>query len=112
MNFSLEAITGLFLAIVVPVLFWCWRVSSSQKAVIKAIDDLTEMHLDDESVFSTRRTENLLSEHMKEEETMYRATLAALNRLDNTISELTYYVKWLNKQTSGKSPPPFLADKN
>ena len=100
---SLQELVGTILAIVVPVLFWCWRVSANQKHVMDSIETLTEMHCDEDSTFSTKETNRLLRRHIAQEE-------SALKTLNATLRELTHYIRWQTTQTTGKKPPPFIDD--
>ncbi len=109
-NFSLEGIVGLILGILIPALFWAWRVSAQQKKTHSCLEDLIEMHLDENSGFSNKKTNELLEKHMKQEQDMHRATVDALKALNRTIAELTHYIQWLTKQQIGKEPPPLVGD--
>ena len=110
MDFSLEVVIAAIISILVPILLWCWKVSSSQSILIKSLDELTEMHLDESSVFSTARTNELLEQHMHQEEGMHRATVEVLKDLNRTIKELTHYIRWSTEQTTKKKPPPFVSE--
>jgi len=109
-NFSLQTIVGMIVGILIPALFWAWRVSAQQKKTHSCLEDLIEMHLDENSGFSNKKTNLLLEEHMRNEEDMHRATIEALNALNRTISELTHYIRWLTKQQLGKDVPPYVSD--
>lgn len=107
---SLDGLIGMVIGILVPILLWCWRVSANQKKVIVAIDDLTDMHLDENSVFSTKETNRMLADYMQHEKTTQINTVNSLNALNRAITELTYYIRWSTKQTTGQTPPPFVSD--
>jgi hypothetical protein len=107
-GFSLQELTGTILAIVVPALLWCWRVSANQKACQQSIDALTDLHFDEDSVFSTKQTNRLLDEHIRAEKDMHRSMEGAISALNSTIRELTHYIRWQTTQTTGKKPPPFI----
>jgi len=107
-NFSLEGVVGLILGILIPALFWAWRMSAGQKKTQSCLEDLIEMHLDEDSVFSTKKTNELLETHMRQEQDMHRATVDALNSLNRTIAELTHYIRWLTKREMGDDAPPFV----
>ncbi len=110
MEISLQTIIGLIVGILIPALFWAWRVSAQQKKTLDCLESLTEMHLDEDSVFSTKKTNELLEQHMKQEQDMHRATVDALKALNRTIAELTHYIQWLTKQQIGKEAPPLVGD--
>ncbi len=109
MIISLELMFGTFLGIVVPGLFWAWRVSASQRSHGERLKELTLMHLDEDSVFSTKRTNELLEKHMRQEENIHRSNTEALNALNRTIAELTHYIRWLTSEQTGKKAPPFVS---
>ena len=108
MTISLEVIVGIILGILVPALFWAWRLSAGQKKTLTCIEELTVMHLDEDSMFSTKKTNELLENHMREGQDMHRATVEALNALNRTIAELTHYIRWSTSQQFGKDAPPFV----
>ncbi len=95
---SQETVLGLIIGILIPALFWAWRVSAQQKKTLDCLDNLTEMYLDEDSVFSTKKTNELLEKHMRQEENINRATVDALKALNRTIAELTHYIQWLTSQ--------------
>ncbi len=108
MEISLEAIFGVIVGIFVPSLLWAWSVSASQKKTLTNLKDLTLMHLDEDSVFSTKKTNQLLEEYIRQGESMHRDTLDVLQALNRTISELTYYIRWSTSQQLGKEAPPYV----
>jgi len=85
-------------------------VSAQQKKTLDNLASLTAMHLDDDSVFSTTKTNELLGQHMKQEQDMHRATVDALNALNRTIAELTHYIQWSTSQQLGKEAPPYVGE--
>ena len=107
-DISLEGIVGLILGILIPALFWAWRMMAAQKKTHSCIEDLIEMHLDPESVFATKKTNELLEEYMRQGEGMHRDTVDVLKALNRTIGELTHYIRWLTSQQLGKDAPPYV----
>lgn len=77
---------------------------------MESLVKLHKMHLDEDSVFSTTKTNDLLERHMRQEEDMHQANVLAIKELNRTIKELTHYVKWLTSQTVDKSAPPFVSE--
>ena len=110
MNISLEGIVGLIVGILIPVLFWAWRMMSVQKKTQSCVEELINMHLDEDSMFSTKKTNELLENHMRQEEDMHRATVEALRALNRTIAELMHYIQWSTSQTLGKKAPPYVSN--
>ena len=99
---------GLVVGTLVPALLWAWSGSSNQKKTLAGIKELTLMHLDEDSVFSTKKTNELLEEYIRQGENMHRDTLDVLQALNRTISELTYYIRWSTSQQLGKEAPPYV----
>ena len=100
MDFDLQV--GIITAIVIPVLFFVWRIG----AMIKKTHD---MHHDpDTHGFGTETTNKLLLQHMKEESEMHRESIDSVKELRHTIRELSHYVRWSAKERIGKAPPPYI----
>lgn len=110
-QFSLSAVVAILSAIVGAVLtvaLWCWRVILNQQKTITALNELTEMHLDEDSGFSTRKTNSLLLSHMAEAKDMHMTMKRVLSSLDESMLELSHYIKRLIEVETGKPEPPFM----
>lgn len=55
-----------FIALILPLLFWGWRIKAQLDSVQKTGDDLMKLHLDKHSLFSNVRTNELLEKQGRE----------------------------------------------
>lgn len=101
---SEDAWMGLAITFGSGALLWGMRVHWMIKRTLA-------MHQEpDRFGFGTTETNRLLRDYMAQENEMHRANTQALRDLNRVISELTYYIRWSTKQTTGNTPPPFVSD--
>ena len=82
-----------FIAIVVPLLFWGWKIKAKLDSVLQISGDLMKLHLDENSLFSNVKTNQLL-------ERQGRETVQLLRDL------VHYTVAGFEAETGKKLKPP------
>lgn len=102
------ALVGILVAFA-SILLWAWRVTSRITVAINAIDKLTEMHLDENSVFSTAKTNKLLHKSMSDQADIMRSIHESYKVLIRATEEMTYYIRFTAEQSSPKKIPPFMS---
>jgi hypothetical protein len=95
-------VVAAFIGFIIPTILFAWRLHYMVKRT------LDMHHQPDRHGFGTGKTNELLSKHMDDELEMHRQSISAMSKLGNTISELSYYVRWMGKQQTGKTPPPYV----
>lgn len=61
---SLEV--AFFMALIIPLLFWGWRIKGKLDSVLQLSKDLMKLHLDSNSLFSNVKTNELLEKQGRE----------------------------------------------
>ena len=101
---GVEMLLWMLAGVVVPTILFLWRLHTMNKRTL-------DMHLaPDDHGFGTRHTNALLDQHMKDELEMHSQSIVAMDKLTHVIGELSYYVRWMGTQQTGKKPPPYVSE--
>ncbi len=99
---SIDLVVGIGLGILVPIIIWASRLFYMTK-------HLRDMHLDpDKYDFGSVTTHALLAEHFEAESDYHRAYIESNKALRHVVRELSHFMRWMVKESTGKEPPPYV----
>jgi MFS superfamily sulfate permease-like transporter len=99
---SMDLVVGILLGIVVPTFLWALKMFSMVKQT-------RDMHLEpDEYGFGNDTTNKLLTEHFETEGQYHRQYIESNNALRHVVRELSHFMRWMVKESTGKEPPPYV----
>ena len=102
MTVSTDLLLGLLLGVLLPAFVWGVRMFYMTK-------QLRNMHLDpDKHGFGTNGLYEALEEHFKVEDEFHREYIGSTNALRYAIKELSHFMRWMVKENTGKTPPPYV----
>lgn len=107
MNWELMGvILAVTLGVVLPILFWFRHQRHLVLDLTTMVANLTKMHTDPTSPFSTVRTNELLETMKAREEALHQEQNKAMRELSESIAMLAHVVGWLSEKVTGENPPP------
>lgn len=99
---STDMLIGLLIGVFVPTFLWALKMYSMTK-------HLRDMHLDpDAHGFGSDRLQTLLEENLEMLNAADRDCAESNKGLRYAIKELTHFMKWAVKESSGRNPPPYV----
>ncbi len=99
---SIDLVIGVLLGVLVPSFIWAMRMFYMTK-------QLRDMHLDPEQYgFGSVETHEMLANHFKTEDEYHREYMDSNKILRNVIRELSHFMRWMVKESTGKEPPPYV----
>lgn len=102
MTISTEFVLGVFLGVFIPTFLWAIKMFAMTKKLLN-------MHLEaDEFGFGTVKIKELLEANLDTQDQMARDRIESNKGLRYAIKELTHFMQWMVKESTGKEAPPYV----
>lgn len=99
---SIDLVIGIVIGVLVPTFLWATKLYYMTK-------QLRDMHLDpDDHNFGSLTTHEMLEQHFETEMEYHRAYIESNTRLRHVVRELSHFMRWMVKESTGKEPPPYV----
>lgn len=99
---STDLLLGLMLGGLVPSLLWAWKMFAMTKQT-------RDMVLEpDEHGFGSAECKTLLEQSLDAHEARDREYISSNKALRYAIKELTHFMQWMVKESTGKDAPPYV----